>query len=90
MKRTRGMTRRRLTAMAMAVASLLIAGCSAGTYPAVLADPAPRQESTMTPDEVKQATDSLLSDRNHLCSVAIANAAPGSPPPDCAAQTAAH
>jgi hypothetical protein len=83
------MTARRLAAMTVGAACLLVAACTApGTYPAVLADPAPRPESTMTPDEVKQATDSLISDRNHLCSVAVANTAPGNPPPDCAAQTA--
>ena len=32
--------------------------------------PAARTETTLTPDEVKQATDSLVSERNHLDSEA--------------------
>jgi hypothetical protein len=60
---------------------------SPGTYPTIFADPAPRPESTLTPDEVKQATDNLISDRKQLCAAAIANAAPGGPPPDCVTAT---
>jgi hypothetical protein len=93
MKRARGVTGRKLTglpaALAVATGCMLMSACSAsGPYPTIFADPAPRPESTLSPDEVKQATDSLVSDRNHLCSAAVANVAPGGPPPDCAAQTA--
>jgi len=73
--------------LATAAGCIFMSACSSspGTYPTIFADPAPRPESTLTPDEVKQATDSLISDRKQLCTAAIANAAPGSPPPDCAA-----
>jgi hypothetical protein len=80
-----------LAALAVAVASVLLSACSApGVFPSVLDEPAARNDPTLSPDQVKQATDSLISDRNHLCSAAIANAAPGAPPPpDCPTQTAA-
>lgn len=90
MKCTRGVAGPRLAVafLAAAAACILMAGCSApGAYPTIFADPAPRAESTLTPDEVKQATDSLVSDRAHLCAAAVANATPGSPPPDCVAAT---
>jgi hypothetical protein len=89
MVRTRRMMTRGLAILAVGAGCIFTAACSVpGTYPTVLADPAPRPGSTLSPDEVKQATDSLISDRNHLCSAAVANAAPGNPPPDCAAQSA--
>jgi hypothetical protein len=74
------------TAMAM-----LVSGCSSN-YPAVLANPTPRDDPTMTPDQVKQATDNLISDRNQLSTQvqaaqaaagadgALAPAAAGAPP----------
>lgn len=72
--------------LATAAGCIFMSACSSpGTYPTIFADPAPRPESTLTPAEVKQATDSLMSDGKQLCTAAIANAAPGSPPPDCAA-----
>jgi hypothetical protein len=51
---------------------LLVAGCSStdSMFPAVHDMPAARTETTLTPDEVKQATDSLLSEREHLNSEA--------------------
>ena len=93
MECTRGVTGRRLAALpvilALAAGCTLVSACSSpGAYPTIFAGPAPRPESTLTPDEVKQATDSLVSDRNQSCAVAIANAAPGNPPPDCTPQTA--
>jgi hypothetical protein len=53
---------------AMAIAGVLVlAGCSAETgFPAVHDMPAPRADTTMTPDEVKAATDSLISQRDQL------------------------
>jgi hypothetical protein len=37
-------------------------------FPAVLSDPPARPDATLTPAEVKQATDNLISEREHLCS----------------------
>jgi hypothetical protein len=47
--------------------AVLVAGCSPGAdYPAILDRPAPRADQTMNPDQVKQATDALISDRTRL------------------------
>jgi hypothetical protein len=52
----------------------LVAACSPGAdYPSILDKPAPRADQTMNPDQVKQATDALISDRNRLSSGAQAN-----------------
>lgn len=74
---------------AAAVSALLLSACSSspGTYPSLFAEPPPRSDTPLTPAEVKQATDTLLTDRDHLCAEAVANGPPGGPPPDCAAQT---
>jgi hypothetical protein len=54
--------------------TVLLAACSPGAdYPSVLDKPAPRAEQTMNPDQVKQATDALISDRNRLSSDSQAN-----------------
>jgi hypothetical protein len=74
--------RKRRTVAARVVAGLalgasiaaLVAGCSPGAdYPAILDKPAPRAEQPMNPDQVKQATDALISDRNRLSTDAQAN-----------------
>jgi hypothetical protein len=74
--------RKRRTVAARVVAGLalgaaiaaLVAGCSPGAdYPSILDKPAPRAEQTMNPDQVKQATDALISDRNRLSSDTQAN-----------------
>jgi hypothetical protein len=58
----------------------LVAACSPGAdYPAVLDRPAPRADQTMNPDQVKQATDALISDRNRLSSDTQANQQAGAP-----------
>jgi hypothetical protein len=45
----------------------VVTGCSPGAdYPAILDRPAPRADQTMNPDQVKQATDALISDRTRL------------------------
>jgi len=45
----------------------LVAACSPGAdYPAILDRPAPRADQPMSPDQVKQATDALISDRTRL------------------------
>lgn len=49
-----------------AAAALLLSGCSDLIYPAVHDMPAPRADTTLTPDQVKQATDDLVSQREHL------------------------
>jgi hypothetical protein len=50
-----------------ALIAALVAACSPGAdYPTVLDRPAPRAEQTMSPDQVKQATDALISDRDRL------------------------
>jgi hypothetical protein len=47
--------------------AVLVAACSPGAdYPAILDRPAPRAEQPMNPDQVKQATDALISDRSRL------------------------
>jgi len=52
-------------ALAAAVA-VLVSGCSELGFPAVHDMPAPRADTTLTPDQVKQATDDLISQRDHL------------------------
>jgi hypothetical protein len=70
----------------------LVAACSPGAdYPTILDKPAPRADQTMNPDQVRQATDALISDRNRWSSDAQASqqagqqagapAATGSTPP---------
>ena len=67
--------RKRRTVAARVVAGLalgvsiaaLVAACSPGAdYPSILDKPAPRAEQPMNPDQVKQATDALISDRSRL------------------------
>ena len=57
-----------LAALAVVATALLAAGCSSTEtmFPAVHDMPAARTETTLTPAEVKQATDSLVSEREHL------------------------
>jgi hypothetical protein len=46
-------------------ATLLLSGCSSdGVFPAIHDMPAARTETKLTPDEVKQATDDLISERD--------------------------
>jgi len=65
----------RLVAAALgAAAVVLLAACSPGAdYPTVLDRPVPRGE-TLTPQQVKQATDALIADRDHLNAEAAAQA----------------
>ena len=52
----------------------LVAACSPGAdYPSILDKPAPRADQTMNPDQVKQATDALISDRTRLSTDAQAS-----------------
>jgi hypothetical protein len=68
------LTRRVVAAVAIAAIAALVAGCSQGGYPGVLDTVTPRADDPMTPDQVKQATDDLISDRNQLNAQAPANA----------------
>jgi hypothetical protein len=54
----------------------LVAACSPGAdYPVVLDKPSPRADQPMSPDQVRQATDALISDRNRLSNDAQAGQA---------------
>ena len=72
-----------LLALAVA-AALLVSGCSEVGFPAVHDVPTPRADTTLTPDQVKQATDDLICERNHLTTgvqAAGAAATPQAKPP---------
>jgi hypothetical protein len=77
------MTGRLAAAGAFFATAVLLGGCSVGAeYPTVLAPPAPRAEEPMSADQVKQATDALISDRTRLSAdaQAAAPAATGTTP----------
>lgn len=85
------LARRLLAALVGAAACALVSACSApGVFPSLFGEPPARDDTPMTADQVKQATDNLISDREHLhsCAAQIASAAPDAAPPDCAAQSA--
>ena len=75
LRNRRTVAARRVAGLALGAAiAALVAGCSPGAdYPAILDKPAPRAEQTMNPDQVKQATDALISDRTRLSTDAQAN-----------------
>jgi hypothetical protein len=51
--------------LVVAAAAVLVSGCSSGSvFPAVNDMPAARTEMKLTPDQVKQTTDDLISDRD--------------------------
>lgn len=53
-----------------AAAAVLLSGCSPEVgFPAVHDMPAPRAEAPLTPDQIKQATDELANERDHLSAV---------------------
>jgi hypothetical protein len=69
-----------------AAVAVLASGCSPEVaFPAIHDMPPPRADTPLTPDQVKQATDGLISDRNHLSTetqaAAAATAAADAPPP---------
>jgi hypothetical protein len=67
-------------AAATFIAALALSGCASDAgFPAVHDMPAARTETTLTPDEVKQATDSLISQRTQLQSNAQPAAAANAP-----------
>ncbi len=65
-------TTRKLAAALIAVtAAMAVSGCSPGAdypslFPAVHDMPPPRSDTTMDPLQVQQATEDLISQRNHL------------------------
>ena len=75
------MTARRVVTLAIGAAvAVLVAACSLGAdYPAVLDKPAPRAGEPMSPDQLKQATDALISDRDRLTAEAQAAGQPSAP-----------
>jgi hypothetical protein len=51
--------------LAVIAAAILLSGCaSENAFPAVHDMPAARSETKLTPDQIKQATDDLISDRD--------------------------
>jgi hypothetical protein len=72
----RSVRKRLLAALAVGVAaSALISGCSApGVFPAILSEPTSRNDTTLSPDQVKDATANLISERDRLCAEANADA----------------
>jgi hypothetical protein len=72
----------RVLALAIAIAAAaLVSACSPGAdYPAVLVPPPPRPDTTMDADQVKQATDALISQRDRLTTDAQNNAQPAPAP----------
>jgi len=66
------------------VAAFLLSGCSdVGFFPPVHDVPGPRADTPLTPDQVKQATDALASERDHLNTQLQTNPPP--PPANVAA-----
>ena len=63
-----------LATSAVAAVAFLVSACSSSDtmFPAVHDMPAARTETTLTPDQVKQATDSLVSERERLITEAQA------------------
>ena len=57
-------------ALAVAGLAVLVAGCSEVMFPAVHDMPAPRADTPLTPDQVKQLSTDLATERDHLQSTA--------------------
>ncbi len=65
------------TVAVAAAMAFLVSGCTEGAlFPAVHDMPAPRADTPLTPDQVKQATDALTSERDHLTTQALPNGQP--------------
>src|SRR6202167_1830423 len=86
--------RRAMTATAV-IGTLALAGCAVEAgFPAVHDMPAPRADTTMTPEQIKEATDSLISQREHLSTEAqgaqpVQTAATPAPPANVVQQKSA-
>ena len=71
MMRLVGITGVASACLVVAVAAVLLSGCSFdGAFPAVHDMPAARTETLLTADEVKRSTDNLISDRDRLAAMA--------------------
>lgn len=72
--------RRLATLIVGAAALFVVAGCSSSPapslFPGVLDSPPAREETPLSADQVKQATDNLIAERNRLCAEAAANGNP--------------
>jgi hypothetical protein len=81
-KSCRRMPRRVLGTLVTAAAlTVLVSGCSSEVvFPAIHDMPAPRADTPLTPDQVKQATDDLISQRDHLQAIPATNPAGNTPP----------
>ncbi len=83
--------RRVLAAFALTAGCAVVGGCAfpvvPSPFPSVLSDPAPRTDTTLSQDQVKQAVDDLVSERKRLCMEQIADEGAGAATPDCAADT---
>jgi len=91
MKFDLSVARRALATFAFAATYALAGGCSSpvpNPFPSVLADPPPRNDTTLSPDQVKQAVDTLVSERRRLCLEAVADEGAGAPRSDCDSQAA--
>ena len=65
------------TAAIVAALAVPVWGCSPEIgYPAIHDMPAPRVDTPLTPDQIKQATDDLISEREHLSTAAQGAAQP--------------
>ncbi len=66
--------RLQMTSAVVGAIAMLVSGCSSDiVFPAVHDVPTARVDTTMTPDQVKQATDELSCERDHLSTEAQAN-----------------
>ena len=73
-----------------ALTAVLLASCSPGAdYPAVLDKPTPRADTPMSADQIKQATDALISDRDRL-SAEVQGAGPTNAAPNGVGRAAAQ
>ena len=88
----RRVARLAVAGLAAVAAAFLLSGCSSDSaFPAVHDMPAARTETTLTPDQIKQATDDLISQRDKTEANAQGNAqqvTTGSIPPKKSAASA--
>jgi hypothetical protein len=69
-----------LTSVVIAAAlAFVVSGCSEVGFPSVHDMPAPRTDTTLTPDQVKQATDDLVSERDRLNTGSVPSGQPAAP-----------
>ncbi len=95
MNRRRCVPARLLAALLGCAGAVLIAGCSSSSpsapslFPAVLDTPPPREDTPLSPEQVKQAMDNLTAERNRLCAEATANGTPNATAANCGTANAA-